>query len=156
MVPRGIHHRADVVEVRGELLDPLADVGVVLVEGGIAEHVGRHEGARGGELTAGPGEEGADGGQARLRVVRLGVPRRRELAVGGKADVVELDLVEALAHRLLGDGDVVVQTSSRKGSTQASFSLSIQGLPVRVSMMAHSGLAWARTLSLKVTMRAMV
>ena len=49
-----------------------------------------------------------------------------ELAVGREVDVVELDLVEALRHGLLGDGDGVSQTSSRKGSTQASFSLSIR------------------------------
>ena len=102
-----VDHRADVVQVRRQLLDALADVGVVLVERGVAEQVGGHEGAGGAELACGPWP-----GRRRSRAAaspccwawRTG---RRQLAVGREAHVVELDLVEAPPDRFLAEGDVV-------------------------------------------------
>jgi hypothetical protein len=47
--------------MRRHVLDPLPDVGVVLVEGGVAEHVGGDEDAGGPQLLARLGEEARDG-----------------------------------------------------------------------------------------------
>ena len=107
MVARGIDHRADEVEVRRQLLDPLTDVGVVLVERGVAEDVGPHEGASSADLAPRPLQERGDRGQPRLPGHRPGVLRRLKLAVGREAHVVELHLVEAAVDRFLRDGDVV-------------------------------------------------
>src|SRR5439155_1512350 len=52
VVAGGIDHRADVVEVRRQLLDALADVRVVLVEGRVAEEVGGHVPAARAQLLA--------------------------------------------------------------------------------------------------------
>ena len=108
MVPGGIDHRREVVQVRGELLDPLADISIVFVKGGIPEQVGGNEDAHRRQLLAGLGQEARDGGEARVARVGLGVAGGAQLAVGGEADVVELDLVEALLRRFLGDRDGVV------------------------------------------------
>ena len=108
MIAGGVDHGADIVEVQGELLDALPDVGIVVVEGRVAEDIGGDERSHRPQLATRLGEEARDGRQPRLGVVGLGVPGRRELAVSREADVVELDLVEALRDGLLGDGDGVV------------------------------------------------
>src|SRR5262249_21444178 len=107
VVARRVHHRADVIEVRRQLFDTLSDIGIVLVEGRVPEDVGSDEDAEGPELPAGPTKKARDRRQPRVLIVGPRVPGRRQAAVGGAADVVELDLVEALAGGFLGDGDVV-------------------------------------------------
>ena len=107
MVAGRVDHGADVVEARRQLLDPLPDVGVILVERGVAEDIGRHEGAGRAELSAGMLEESRDRRQPRVLVVWPGVTCGAELAVGREPHVVELYLVETVADRLLRDRDVV-------------------------------------------------
>src|SRR5438445_61798 len=107
VVARRVDHGADVVEARRQLLDPLPDVGVILVERGVAEDIGRHEGAGRAELSAGMLEESRDRRQPRVLVVWPGVTCGAELAVGREPHVVELYLVETVADRLLRDRDVV-------------------------------------------------
>src|SRR5262249_27580892 len=107
VIAGGIDHRTEVVEVRRQLLDALADVGVVFVERGVAEDVGGNEYPQRPELTARLAQETGDGRQPRFLVVWPRVLRGAQLAVGREADIVELDLVEPLAGRFLRDGDVV-------------------------------------------------
>src|SRR5262249_4944133 len=60
VIARRVHHGTNVIEVRRQLFDPLPDVRVVGVEGGVAEEVGRDVDACRPQLTPGLREEGRD------------------------------------------------------------------------------------------------
>jgi len=101
----GVEHGAEVVDLVDEVVELLADAGVVGVPEGVAEDVGGVEDVIGRERGVGFAEEGGDGFDA---VGFVGGAGEDEFGGGvGEADVVELDLVEAGFGGLDSDGDVV-------------------------------------------------
>ena len=88
--------------------------------------------------------------------VLLRVAGGGEAAVGGEADVVELDLVEALAHGLPRDGDVVVPDLGAEGVDPGEFLVVDPGPPGSPFDDGQIAPVVSRTLSLNTTTRAMV
>src|SRR5262249_60359585 len=99
-----------------QLLDALADVGVVVVERGVAKDVRRDVDAQRTELAPSHAEEAGDGGEPGLLVDGPRILRGAELAVGREAYVVELDLGESAAGRLARDGDGVLPDPLANGA----------------------------------------
>src|SRR5918994_1700082 len=97
---RRIEHGRDDVDGRGKVLEPLADAGVVLVPADVTEGIHCREHIVGSEPLASLAEEIGDRRHPPALVGRIG---EAEAAGVRKADVIELDLIEAGGGRLLGD-----------------------------------------------------
>ena len=123
--------------MRRELLDPLADVRVIRVEGGVAEEV-NGDGDAEGLLAARRSRTPAMVGR---RVVGLFGSRtaRRQPPVRGESHVVELDLVEPLGGGLLRDGDCVIPCLVPEGVQPGELLVVARGPRVLVSRMASRG-----------------
>src|SRR5882757_7556063 len=102
---RRIEHGRDDVHHRRQVLDPLADAGVILVPTDIAEGIHRQEHVVGGQPAPRLAQEAGDRPDARRLCRRLGVGDAA--ACIGETDIVELDLVEARGGGFLGHADRV-------------------------------------------------
>src|SRR5882757_4990800 len=102
---RRIEHGRDDVHHRRQILDPLADAGVILVPTDIAEGIHRQEHVVGGQPAPRLAQEAGDRPDARRLCRRLGVGDAA--ACIGETDIVELDLVEARGGGFLGHADRV-------------------------------------------------
>ncbi len=106
----GIDHRGQVVDVGGDVDDALADVHIALRldPDGQAKDIGGEEDPGGLQFGPHTPHKFADGGGAGVEGVFFPVDNRPDVAIGGKADVVEVEFIEAEGGHLFGQGDVVI------------------------------------------------
>src|SRR4030042_7055193 len=104
----GIKHRTDHIDMRGNLLEHLADAEVLIFPGGHPEKVDRNDHARGFQLGAGVGKNLSDA------VFRRGVFDYERVLDGGKdsvareTNVVELDLVNSQVDEFQTESDGII------------------------------------------------
>src|SRR5215469_9931501 len=77
------------------------------------------------------------------------------VALGGKADIIELNLIDSLLGGLLRQRDIKFRTLAWEGSVHTSLPFSRHGLPVLRDCTASSGWFTTRRSSRKMATRAM-